>query len=291
MTFFQLDDKFLDHPSMVGLSMSAVGLWVSMIAYANRYLTDGDIPRKALFRVCPQPDADSIVTELVEAGKLVETADGWSVASFLQHNYSRARVEEIRAIRSKAGAVGGRASGQVRGGDEDGKQRGSKLLGKEQAPPVDPSNHIKDVYVDEKEDPRSAAPQRAKPFEADYETWYAAYPRHREKPAGYRAYCAQRRKPGVSAADLLTAAERYAAHHRTEGTVAKFIKLPGSFLNSGWADWLPDGAADAEAKARAEHPTASGPLPPRPSEFRADDGPTDFAAASAKIKALRRSPR
>ncbi|WP_343466372.1 hypothetical protein AAI421_14555 [Rhodococcus aetherivorans] len=43
MTWFKVDDGFYDHPKVLGLDMSAIGLWTMAGAYCARHLTDGVI--------------------------------------------------------------------------------------------------------------------------------------------------------------------------------------------------------------------------------------------------------
>ena len=43
VTWFKIDDGFYDHPKVLGLDMSAIGLWAMAGAYCARHLTDGVI--------------------------------------------------------------------------------------------------------------------------------------------------------------------------------------------------------------------------------------------------------
>jgi hypothetical protein len=283
VTWVKIDDQFQDHPSMVGLSMQAIGLWVCGLAYCARYLTDGVIPKKALYRVCPQPDAESIVAELVEAGRWEDRADHWRANGYLDYNPSRARVEAIRASRAEAGAAGGRAKAQV---EAAAKNDADNLLGNSAEGVMPPARPV----------PLASKKQvLARAMESDFEEWWLAYPRHLSKPQARKTYAAKR-KAGASRDALLAAAHRFADHCRSEGTEPKFIKYGSSFLNNGWEDWLPGGAAETEAKSRAGHVNGqAGPIPTRPPAFQPDDTEPDFSANASRLRevaanTLRRAP-
>jgi hypothetical protein len=117
---------------------------------------------------------------------------------------------------------------------------------------------------------------RKDPFEADFEEWWSAYPRKIDKAVAKRAYAA-RRRAGAPAADLLTAAQRYAASRR--GEEPKFTKHGSTFLNNGWAEWLPGGAVDGDRPVPAAGP--------RLREHVRDDTPRDREAARAGLRMLK----
>jgi hypothetical protein len=73
---------------------------------------------------------------------------------------------------------------------------------------------------------------------ADFEVWYAAYPRHVGRGQALRAYCSARRKK-VDPAALLEGARK--ACDRYAGTDQKFIPHPATWLNGErWLDeWKP----------------------------------------------------
>ncbi len=52
MTWIRLDDQFLAHPKIVGLSNDQLALWLAGIAYSNQQRTDGGvIPAVAVARL------------------------------------------------------------------------------------------------------------------------------------------------------------------------------------------------------------------------------------------------
>lgn len=82
-------------------------------------------------------------------------------------------------------------------------------------------------------------PARAENFAADFEAFWAAYPKPKnpDKSPGRKKYEALRKK-GVSAEDLLTAAQNYA--QATRGTDPRYIKHCATFLgpSDAWRDYL-----------------------------------------------------
>lgn len=271
MTWVKIDDKFQDHPAMVTLSMEAIGLWLCGLAYCARYLTDGVIPKKALYRVCPQPDADRIVAELVEAERWLDRADHWYANGYLDYNPSRTRVESTRAARAEAGSLGGHAKAQAEASARETSGNEPGILADAAMPPSRPV-------------PLASKKQAfARGLESDFEEWWAAYPRRLSKPQALKTYVAKR-KAGASRDALLAAAHRFADHCRREGTDPKFIKYGATFLNNGWEEWLPGGAAEAELAQTKP----SGPPPPPPvPAFEPDEGEEpDYEANRARIRAM-----
>ena len=66
-------------------------------------------------------------------------------------------------------------------------------------------------------------------YSADFEAFWAAYPRKLEKKATWRAWRA-RRKSGVAPGDMIRAAEHYAAAKRQQGAAPEHIKHAATFI-------------------------------------------------------------
>jgi hypothetical protein len=84
----KLDDRYADHPKVVGLSDAAFRLHVRAMCYAAAHMTDGALPGGWL------RGHEAEVAELVSAGLLVEENDGCRLHDWLEHNISRQRFEE-----------------------------------------------------------------------------------------------------------------------------------------------------------------------------------------------------
>lgn len=107
MSWLKIDDGFMEHPKVVGLSASAFRLFMEGLCYSSRYLTDGKMPTGALRAMNGTPRA---AVELVAAGLWEVRDEGWAVHDYLEYNPSRAEVDEkrqhISQERSKAGSKG-----------------------------------------------------------------------------------------------------------------------------------------------------------------------------------------
>lgn len=86
----------------------------------------------------------------------------------------------------------------------------------------------------------------------DFETWYAAFPKHQARGDAEKAYLAAL-KDGATPEDLLTAALAYA--HSRKGEEEKFTKLPATWLRKKcWLDATgpPESGVDPVAAKLAE---------------------------------------
>lgn len=92
MTWVRIDDKFPNHPRIVGLSDAAFRTHITALCYAAEYLTDGSIPTSAMRGIGPRKAA----AELETAGLWTRTDHGWMIRDYLDYNPSRADVEDKR---------------------------------------------------------------------------------------------------------------------------------------------------------------------------------------------------
>ena len=133
MPWVRLDDGFPDHPKVVAAGPLAGWLHVCGLAYCNRNLTDGFIPRSAAHRLTSFEGVD-VETEgvrgLVTTGCDVDcewTAEvlcdhgiwdkvegGYQIHDYLDYQPSRADVLALKETRTEAGRLGGKASGRAR---------------------------------------------------------------------------------------------------------------------------------------------------------------------------------
>lgn len=95
MAYAQLDVHFDEHPKFRDLELEHLGLLACAISYANRLLTDGFVPMKAV-RGFGKSSARGlrVARKLVASGLLVEVEGGFSIVGFLDHNPSREQVSE-----------------------------------------------------------------------------------------------------------------------------------------------------------------------------------------------------
>jgi len=94
MPYAQLDVHFDEHPAHAELSLEHLGIQACAIAYCNRLLTDGFIPKKQI-RLWGQPgDGERVASEMVTRHLWAECAGGYKVEGYLDHNPSRKSVSE-----------------------------------------------------------------------------------------------------------------------------------------------------------------------------------------------------
>lgn len=82
---------------------------------------------------------------------------------------------------------------------------------------------------------RKSAPRKGRGAPTDFDAWWEAYPKKRDKDAARKAYARAISRAGVSHTDLMAGATRYAVERAGEDS--RFTKHPATWLNAGsWAD-------------------------------------------------------
>jgi hypothetical protein len=99
MSYAQLDVHFDEHVKFEGLSLAHLGLMACAIAYANRTLSDGRIPRRKLAAWGVDGEAAGVVDELIRRGIWQKSADGYVIVGYLDHNPSAAQVKAKMALK------------------------------------------------------------------------------------------------------------------------------------------------------------------------------------------------
>jgi hypothetical protein len=110
----KFDDQFPIHRKVHGLTDAAFRLHVEAIFWCARNLTDGFIAQDDLASVSRYRRPEGYVAELVGRGAWDIAEGGWAIHDFLEWQQSRSKVLQVREIRKKAGAAGGRRSGETR---------------------------------------------------------------------------------------------------------------------------------------------------------------------------------
>jgi hypothetical protein len=124
MTWARFDDRTPSNPKVALLSDAAFRLWFTAICYCCEHLTDGAIHRdvpQILSRAPSGAKLKGAITELVNRGLWDETDHGWDVHDFLNWNPSGEQVRSKREARAKAGANGGKRSGEQRASKQPSK--------------------------------------------------------------------------------------------------------------------------------------------------------------------------
>lgn len=92
MGWVRIDDSFYDHPKLIGLDACEIGLWVVMLAWSNRYMTDGYLPAAAVKRFQHELEPERLVT----AGLWTEETDGYRIHDYLDYQPSAESQKERR---------------------------------------------------------------------------------------------------------------------------------------------------------------------------------------------------
>lgn len=124
MGWVRLDDAFYDHPKVQEVGPLGLALWVTSIAWSNRNLTDGFVPRakaKTLLDwegvawhmwrgeiVGGGEDAEAldVAAALVNAGLWVEADGGFRIHDYHDYQPSKDEVEAGRRQKQEAGRKG-----------------------------------------------------------------------------------------------------------------------------------------------------------------------------------------
>lgn len=136
MTYIRLDDSWIDHPKVAGLSDSAKVLYIAGLSYASRHTTDGALAGKVWRTI---GGTARTVQELVNGGLWEAADDGFAIHDYLKHQRSKAEIEADREKARERWKKGrkepesppnfGRSSGEVRGSLPASEGRGRAEVG------------------------------------------------------------------------------------------------------------------------------------------------------------------
>jgi hypothetical protein len=119
MSWVRVDDRWWSDPDALALSAEARDLFVRLLSYCGCHDTDGALARVAMVpATAGQPDEDRravLLAELVRAGYMVETSNGWEVVEPARYLRSKDDVDRDRAIR-RAGGLARAEQAQREGG-------------------------------------------------------------------------------------------------------------------------------------------------------------------------------
>lgn len=132
-TYVRIHDGLPDHPKIAEVGGMAAWLYVSGLCYASRLLTDGIIPARMVARLTDLPDTEALASRLLEANLWHRAqhdckdcpqglGDVYVIHDYLDHQRSAAEVRDLSEKRAAAGRSGGKASGETRRAEANGKQ-------------------------------------------------------------------------------------------------------------------------------------------------------------------------
>ena len=135
MPWVKVDDHFDEHPKMAAVGPLGWGLWLAGLAYCNRNLTDGFIPRSKAQVLCTfeleqdgvvwtlartsgmqgvDIESEWVIELLLEAGLWDRVGGGYLVHDYDQFQPLKEDVLREREQKRAAGRAGGQASAQAR---------------------------------------------------------------------------------------------------------------------------------------------------------------------------------
>jgi hypothetical protein len=100
-----LDLRFHSNPKVLRAGNAAIGLYARALSYCADHLTDGVVP-KAWAEANGSPAERK---KLTEARLWVEDGDAYFIPDYLEHNFSKERVDKLRQDKKRAGKLGARA--------------------------------------------------------------------------------------------------------------------------------------------------------------------------------------
>ncbi len=94
MTWVKLDDGFALHRKAARIGSDGVTLFVALLCYCARNLTDGHVPEGDLVVAWPWPGlkVEKVVSTLISAGLVEKTEGGYQVHDYLDWQPSRSEI-------------------------------------------------------------------------------------------------------------------------------------------------------------------------------------------------------
>ena len=111
MAWARIDDNFFNHPKVRKAGKDAIIFHMAALCYSNAFTTDGfiaDVMLELIATQAFQRKANGLADRLVECGLWDSIEGGYLIHDFLDYNYSRQQIDEIKSKRSDAGKQGGR---------------------------------------------------------------------------------------------------------------------------------------------------------------------------------------
>ena len=108
--YVRIDVLMPTNPKVCGLGLASRWLLIELWCYCGQHLTDGFVPDAVWRRTGRIRDRQP----LVDKGFAHRVRGGYQMHDYLEHQRSRAEVEEIREKRRKAGEKGGRAKASAK---------------------------------------------------------------------------------------------------------------------------------------------------------------------------------
>lgn len=227
--FIKVDHGFPEHRKTVELSDRAFRQLIETWCMCARAENDGRLTDAQVSKVFSRKVRD----ELVAVGYLDKCESGWQMHDYLDHQTSAAHIADLRRKRAEAGSRGGKAkANRLALASPLAKQTASKSV-----PEVEVEEEVKELLT-------TKALTRANPIDAEFDSFWQAYPRRTGKDAARRAFTNARKRAKFD--DIIAGAVRFCADPNREDA---FTPHPATWLNAGrWADETPTPARNGHPK-------------------------------------------
>ncbi|TSD47962.1 hypothetical protein FFI94_018780 [Rhodococcus sp. KBS0724] len=233
------DDKLHSHRKTLRIPRSkrceSMGLWTLVNSWCNDHGTDGAVPRDIWDEFGTTVESAEL---LVAAGFWEDTAEGYQVVNWAEYNKTSAELDEKRTAEAERKRKW-REEKARKAAEEKARSEGSPPnVPAGQAGPSDdvPSEsalthtHTHTQLKDMSEPPASNTPTNSYP--AEFEKFWAAYPRKEQKRDASKAWQAALKR--ASNEELIEGATRYGADPNRE---SQYTKLPAGWLRADmWLD-------------------------------------------------------
>lgn len=256
MGWVRVSDDFYDHPKFADITPLSWALWIAGLAYANRNLTDGYIPRSVAQRLCDFGGLEYTVATIGDLAAISEDdcaplavddvvrvglwhASGHDCEDCPDPGSRRFIIHDYLAYQPSAETVTARAAERSEAG-----KRGAAKRWADRRDGNSHSNSHSNSYGKTMANGIAKACPQPQPQESSnelsataFETWWKHYPRKVGKGQARKAY--QTALTKTDERQLLAAADQLADHHKRAGTETRFIPHPATWLNGErWGDDL-----------------------------------------------------
>lgn len=263
--YVPLDVNYVTDEGIRRAGPAAELLYIRSLTYSKRTQSDGFLPDYDMPVISVGlPQVRESIDALVDRELWLATDGGWQIRSWRRWNeaHQDAADKRKRAAdrqrrnreRKTAQAAASAADSEAEGDQASTEPREARTTESSlSALQIAPEPVTRDVRVtsqpchspkrrEEKtreEKTTTSLPQRRAArtratADAEFDEFYAAYPKRKEKPAAIKAYRAAI-KAGATPQQIITAATVYAGERF--GQDARYTKLPATWLNKGcWAD-------------------------------------------------------
>lgn len=137
MSWLKIDDAMGEHRKVRRVvrsgGLGAFGLHMLGLLHAARYLTDGEVEAEFVEEMhdlgrTPARQQETIVSALVGQGVWLPTSGGWVLHDYLEHNFTRAEIEERREAERERKSAAGKKGAEARWGRRKPSEAYSKPM-------------------------------------------------------------------------------------------------------------------------------------------------------------------